>query len=106
MEAPCLPRATSMSSVQTCRAASQVWPELGLHYALVGKMAWAEDRVEEGGAALQAAHDILSATLPPSNRAIVERVEQYQAISAAHKAGDTERVYGLLMAVAMSSNMP
>ncbi len=78
----------------------QVWPEVGLHYALVGKMANAQGRIEEGEAALQAAHDILSLTLPPSNRAIIERVELHQALAAAQKDGDMERAYGLAMAIA------
>lgn len=49
----------------------QVWLELGLHLALVGKLATSPGRqLEEGIAALDEAHDILSVLVPP-------RVEQW-----------------------------
>ena len=61
--------------------ALQVWPELGLHYAVVAKLAMADKRAVEGGAAAEAAADILHATLPASNRAIVEQVEWLRDLS-------------------------
>ena len=49
---------------------------------MLAKLALAEGRDAEGTAAAKAAFDILHVTLPPSNRAVVETVEQLRALGA------------------------
>ena len=70
-----------------------------MHYARLGKMAVGQVRFEQGMAALRVAHDILSVTLPTSNRGLLEAVEEFQALAAAGQSNDMQRFARLLMAM-------
>ena len=61
---------------------SQVWPELGLQYATLAKLAMAEGHDEEGVAAAKEALKILYVMLPPSQSYIVEQVEHLQHMAS------------------------